>query len=98
MFDIFNKTPATPTPLENEISDLFKDIKAMSPETKEYDAASNQLVKLIKLQKETVPSWTPSADVLATCVANILGIVMILNFERFGVVASKALGFVVKLK
>lgn len=94
----FNKTPATPTPLELEIKDLFEDLKCVTPETKEYDAVSNQLVKLVKLQKESVPSWMPSADVLATCAANLLGILLILNFERVGVVASKALGFVAKLK
>lgn len=39
-----------------------------------------------------------SPDTLATIGANLAGIVLILNYERAGVVASKALGFVQKLR
>lgn len=95
---MFNATPATPTPLDDEIARLMEKMKTLEPETKDYDALSNQVVKLTKLQHETTYSWLPSADVLATCAVNLLGIVAILNFERAGVIATKALGFVGKLK
>ncbi len=99
MFAFLKKTAVTePTPLETTINRLFEELKEMDPAAKQYDATSNQLVKLMKLQKETNSSWMPSADVLATCAANIAGILLILNFERMGVVASKALGFITKLK
>lgn len=92
------KTPREMTKLDEAIDDLFRELQGVNGDDEEYDKMTTQLVKLIKLKKETEPSWRVSPDTLALIGANLLGILLILNFERAGVVASKALSFVGKLK
>jgi len=93
-----NKTSRETTQLDETIDDLFKELAGFSADEEGYAKASDQLVKLIKLKKEIEPSWRVSPDTLALIGANLLGILLILNFERAGVVASKALSFVGKLR
>lgn len=89
------KTQNDPTPLEREIESLFAKLSSINPATTEYAATADQLSKLYKL-KETDSPKRVSPDTLATVAGNILGIVLILNFERTGIVLSKAVNFVLK--
>jgi hypothetical protein len=91
------KSPREATALDKAIEDLFSELQSVNADTEEYSAMADQLIKLMKLKKEVEPSWRVSPDVLVAAGANVLGILLILNFERAGVVASKALGFVGKL-
>lgn len=86
------------TPLDEAIDDLFSELKGVNGDDEEYSKMADQLVKLMKLKKEIDPSWRVSADTLAIIGGNLLGILLILNFERMGVVASKAMSFVGKLR
>ena len=42
------------------------------------------------------PSWTITPDTLIVAGTNLLGIVLILNFEKIDLVRSKAMNFVLK--
>lgn len=42
------------------------------------------------------PSWKFTPDTLLVVGGNLIGILLILNFERLDIVRSKALGFVLK--
>jgi hypothetical protein len=84
--------------LDKAIDSVLIDMNSVTSDSEEYAAMADQLVKLMKLKKEIDPSWRPSADTLAIIASNLFGILLILNFERAGVVASKALGFITKLK
>ena len=42
------------------------------------------------------PSWTITPDTLVVAGTNLLGIVLILNFEKIDLVRSKAMSFVLK--
>lgn len=42
--------------------------------------------------------WKPSPDAVVAAVGSVAGIVLILNYEKLGVVTSKAVGFVNKMK
>ena len=42
------------------------------------------------------PSWTITPDTLVVAGTNLLGIVLILNFEKIDLVRSKAMNFVLK--
>lgn len=95
---LINKSARETSALDEAIDDLFRELQGFSADEEGYAKASDQLVKLIKLKKETEPSWRVSPDTLALIGANLLGILLILNFERAGVVASKALSFVSKLR
>ena len=89
------KTPTEKTDLEKTIERLFAKLERTSPETKEYAAISDQLVKLYKLQADTVKPRV-SYDTLALIGGNLAGILLILTHERANVITSKALGFVSK--
>lgn len=97
---MFKPKPSSPELLKlNEaIADLYSEMAGFEAHQEEYDAVTTQLVKLIKLKKEMVPSNRVSPDTLAAVAANILGIAMILGYERANVITSKALSFVTKMR
>lgn len=49
-------------------------------------------------EQEKLRSWKPSPDAVVGAAASVVGILFVLHFEKLGVVTSKALGFVGKLK
>jgi len=92
-----SKTPIEPTALDHIIDDLLTDMQAYPRDSDEYAKMAAQFVKLYPLKDAERPK-TISPDVLATVAANLLGIAAILYHERAGIVTSKALGFVLKLR
>lgn len=81
-----------------ETIDMYKDLlKETTVGTKEFDHLCDQLTKLL-IAKNALKREKASTDVLLTVGANLAGIAMILGHERAHVVASKALGFVMKLR
>jgi hypothetical protein len=94
---VFKKTETEPTTLDRAIDAVLLQMLELDASTKEYAAMADQLLKLNKLKEENLPRRV-SADTLATVIANLVGIAMILNHERAGVVASKAVSFVMKLR
>ena len=93
----FNKTPQD-VALDEAISDLIEELKAMEGSNPDYADTADQLIKLMKLKKEITPTWRPSPDALIGAVGSLLGILTILHFEKAGVITSKALAFVGKMK
>lgn len=91
----FKKT-IPPTKLEKEIDHLLGTLKDHEPHTEEYNAVSDQIVKLQKLQLEINSKRHVSPDTLAGAATNLAGILLILNFEHAHVMTSKAIGFVWK--
>jgi len=91
-----------PTPeriaLDEVIANVLSEMAGLPVESKEYTAASDNYVKLLKLRKELTSSVKVSADTVALIAANLAGIILILQHERVNVVASKALSFVGKLR
>lgn len=63
--------------------------------TVEYAKRLDLVVKLHKMKEEEKPSFV-SKDTWAVIGANLLGIFMIIQHEHVNVVASKALGLVMK--
>jgi hypothetical protein len=49
-------------------------------------------------EQEKDRSWKPSSDAVVTAAASVLGILLVLHYEKIGIVTSKALGFVNKMK
>lgn len=96
---MFKKTPSPEViALDEAIAGVLSDMRGFNSDAEEYDAMSDQLVKLMKLKKEYAPNFFVSPDVLAGVAGNLAGILLILNFERANVIASKALSFVMKLR
>lgn len=81
--------------LNRAITNVHEHLTDYPPESPEYAAMADQLVKLYA-QKKEIPSNRLSNDTLAAIAANLLGIVVIVGHERANVITSKALGFVTK--
>lgn len=99
----FNKTESKPeitanSQLDFTIRSLFDHLQTLDPASEEYAKTNTQLIKLIQTKQDVNPSWRPSADAVVSAGASLLGILLILNFERAGVIATKAIGFIGKLK
>lgn len=67
-------------------------------DAKESAKLVDQLIQLYKLRENENSRFSVNPDVLATIAANLAGILLILSFEHAGVVTSKALSFVLKLR
>lgn len=92
-----NKTPTVKTGLDEVIDSVQEKLKNESPDTDKFAKLTDQLDKLYKMRSyETDRSV--KLDTLLPVFGNLAGILAILNFERMGVVTSKALSFVVKSK
>jgi len=85
-----------PTELDMLIDELQRFIRNMDPDAKNYSDMIESLTKLHKLRGE--PSKPISKDAILTTVGSIVGILLILNYERLGVVTSKAMSFVTKMR
>lgn len=42
------------------------------------------------------PTWTVTPDTLLLATTNLVGILLVLNFEKLDIIRSKAIGFVLK--
>lgn len=81
--------------LNRAITDVHSHLDDYPPESKEYAAMADQLVKLYA-QKKEIPSKRPSPDALVTVAGNLFGILVIVIYEKHNVFTSKALGFIGK--
>lgn len=96
---------STPTPddkptLDEAIELLLLEMKSHEASTQEYSNCVDQLAKLYDIKKslEKDNKKIVSYDQLLAVAGNLAGILLILNFERAGIVTSKALSFVMKTK
>lgn len=94
-------TPKTPTnertDLDVVIDNLMSEMTPVRCDADSYAKMVDQFVKLYPLKDAERPKKL-SPDVLATISANLIGIAAILWHERAGIVTSKALTFVMKLR
>lgn len=91
------KTVAEITPLELEIERLHAFMGGLNITDDQYSKAVDQFIKLQTLIDAQRPEKL-SIDAKATIFANLAGIMLILNHERAGIVTSKALSFISKLR
>lgn len=88
-----------PTFLEETIESLLHEMSVLDGNSDEYTKMADNLVKLYKLQEEEKSSKKQvSPDTVVLVLGNLLGIAMIVGHERAGIVTSKALNFLGKLK
>lgn len=84
--------------LDEAISDLLEELKSMEGSNPDYSATSEELIKLMKLKKEITPSWRPSPDALIGLAGTLITTILVLRFEKFDVITSKAFGFIKLMK
>lgn len=86
--------------LDEAIELLLLEMKSHEATTDEFSKCVDQLGKLYEIKKsiEKDNKKIVSYDQLLAVAGNLAGILLILNFERAGIVTSKALSFVMKTK
>jgi len=80
--------------LKAEKQRLLVDLTMLDPAGNEYKQTLKMLERLEKLK----PRFRPSVDTIITASASLLGILIIVAYEEKHVFASKAQGFIPKLK
>lgn len=86
-----------PSGLDNAMNEIYSEMKGFTADTDEYCKMTDQLIKLHSM-KMLEHQHRISPDTLATIGANVIGIALILHYERIHVVTSRALNFVMKLR
>lgn len=82
--------------LKEAISNTFITMSGLDASSPEYAAAADQAVKLMELLKKINPSWRPSPDAVIGVLGTIATAFLVLNFEKLGVITSKAFTFIGK--
>lgn len=94
---MFKRKPKTETTTQDLIDTAQTQLFTHDADSPEYETILNQIERLHKLLlKDKEAAISP--DVLLTVSANLVGILLILNYERLSVVTSKAMSFVMKTK
>lgn len=60
---------------------------------KDWEALNKRYLAYSEMMKT---SWRVTPDTLVLAITNLLGILLILNFEKLDIVRTKAMGFVMK--
>ena len=92
---MFQKPPNADA-LDKAIANVLLKMEGHSPDSDEYAKMVKQLVKLHSLKVAQTPKRI-SNDTWATISANLVGIVLILNYEHTDALTSTAVNFVQKL-
>lgn len=90
--------PEIETKIDEAITSLLSEMAGYDPHTDEYAKMVDQLDKLYKMKVLNKDENRVSKDTLLAVGANLLGIVLILGYERAHVVTSKALSFILKTR
>ena len=91
------KEPAKSAGLDEVIEKLTAQLAETDPKDDKYAKMVEQLTKLHALKEKTAPRRV-SPDTWAIIGANIVGILILVSYERTGIITSKALAFVIRPK
>lgn len=83
------------TLLEKEIDNILKTMLTMDAGSEEYTVMAENLERLYKL-KVVDSTNKVSADTMALIAGNLLGLALIMSFEKTNIITTKALGFVLR--
>lgn len=87
-----------PTPLESVTLKAIEALNDHSPKSDEYGVILDRVETLHAMHSAEQANASIPAETKATIAANLIGIAMILHFERANVVTSKALGFILRAR
>jgi hypothetical protein len=93
---LFKKKQLITDTLKEELDRVLDELSGLSSTSKEYEAAVKQYDILYKLWSSTRKKSKFTGDALLNAGAHVFGLGMILGFEKFNVITSKAIGFVIK--
>jgi len=88
-----NTTPEDKKTFDQEVTRVLTEMSTMSVDSDEYAKAVKNLEVLCQARSSKTNSWL-SADLIVPAVTNILGLLLVLNYEQLHVITGKAIGFV----
>lgn len=94
MLKIFTKKDKR-NKLEKEIESVLAKMSLVEPSTDEYQSMTKNLEVLYKA-KSYEKDRHISADTIAVVVGNLVGIILILYYEKADIITSKALGHILR--
>lgn len=83
--------------LDSEIERVLSLMKGLEPNSKEYTDMVATLAKLHALKVAETPKRV-SKDTVAIIIANLVGIVLVLHYEKTQIIPKTAMTFVQKLR
>ena len=92
--NIFTLKPKSRS-IDDEVARLLTEISNMNVEDDVYAKALKNLSVLMEAKSQKTPSQI-SADTVVMAVTNIASILIILNYEKLGVITSKTFGMIPK--
>lgn len=99
---MFNRKPAeTPHALDETIASLISEIQESVSGSEQHTTMVSSLKTLMELRNADIATAKPATitpDAIVTVAGNLLGIGLILGFEKAHVITSKSLSFVPKVK
>lgn len=84
-----------PTKLDEAIDTALAELATLKTTDADYNKTLDRVKELYALKEKNSPKRV-SPDTMAVVLGNLAGIIWITQYERLHVVASKALGFVLK--
>ncbi len=85
-----------PSAVDLAVDQVVKEMQVLDADSAEFRRMSENLVTLMEAKAKEPKPMKISADTIVIATANIVGIVLILLFERTGTITSKALPFIPK--
>lgn len=82
--------------LDKEIDNVIEVMALVKPDSKEYTVMASNLDILLKAKAYDKSQAKVSKDTILTVAGSIAGILIIVAYEHAHIVASKAIGFVIK--
>ena len=79
--------------LEEEIQKVLTRLSELEPTDDKYQPLVSRLKELTEA-RERKSSMTVSPDVLISAAVNIIGLILIMNFEKTGIITSKAFSLI----
>jgi hypothetical protein len=86
-----------PSGLDLAIAEVLREMQGFTADADEYAKMVDQLTKLYAMKTTDCPNRL-SKDTLAIVIGNVLGIVVIVGFERTNILTSKAIHLLFRLR
>ena len=88
-----------PTPLSKRIDDHLDYMATLDPAGEEYAIAVNQLSVLAGAKVGIEPASPPvDKAALVSAGSSLAGILLVMNFERLSIIATKAFGLITRVR
>lgn len=83
--------------IDSEIEHILTQLQSLPPESDEYTTAAKNLEVLCSARSYKTNTWL-NYELLIPAAVNILGILLVLNYEKVGIVTTKAMSLVGRTK